>query len=263
MSGAAEQIHTINQMETPKSSLGVFELPCGYLDPETKELVTEVQVREITGNEEDMLASNKVPPGQKISSLLSGCVVRVGEVTDRGKLSRMVQQLPMGDRVYLIFCIRRVTLGDELPVREACPECKVKSLFMVDLGMDLEIKKMEDPTQRVFDFTLPSGPEVRLRVSTGADEERMAKLARQNRMDSISQAILMRLELLGGEKPTLPMVKNLGMRDRNFIREKFQEVEGGVDTGLDFVCPSCGNEWRKELDLSASGFFFPGGVRNR
>jgi len=261
--GAFEQMHTVRQMETPKGSNGVFELPCGYLDPHTQELFTEVQIREITGNEEDMLASQQIPSAQKISQLLSGCVTRIGTVTDKGLIAGMVQNLTVGDRVFLIFSIRRVTLGDELPVREKCPECGVKTLFMVDLAEDLSPKPMPDPRKRVFDVTLPSGMEARFRVSTGQDETNLAKLVRRqkHKSDSLSQAILMRLEMLGDEKPTLKMVKSLGMRDRNFLREQFQEVEGGVDTTLELECPACGNEWEKDLDLSAANFFFPGGRR--
>lgn len=260
---AIEKIHTIRQMETPKGSNGVFELPCGYIDPRTRELVTEVQVREITGNEEDMLASQQVPSAQKISQLLAGCVTRIGSVTDQGLIAGMVQDLTVGDRVFLIFAIRRVTLGDELPVREKCPECKVTTLFMVDLDKDLTSRPMPDPTKRVFDVMLPSGLAARFRVSTGQDEANMAKLVRrqQHKSDALSQSLLMRLEMLGDEKPTLKMVKSLGMRDRNFLRDQFQAVEGGVDTTLELECPACGHAWEKDLDLSASNFFFPGGRR--
>ena len=260
--GAIEQTHTIMQMETPKGANGVYELPCGYLDPVTRELVKEVELREITGHEEDMLASKQVPSHAKITQLLAGCVTRIGAVTDPGLIAGIVQNLTVGDRVYLIFSIRRVTLGDELPVREKCPECKTTTLFMVDLGEDLQPKPMKDPMKRVFDVTLPkSGIEARFRVSTGTDEANLAKLNKRSKhkADALSQALLMRLEMLGGEKPTLKMVKSLGMGDRNFLRSQYQEVEGGVDTTLELECPSCGHEWEKDLDLSAANFFFPGG----
>lgn len=261
--GAIEQTHTIVQMETPKGANGVYELPCGYLDPRTQELSKDVELREITGHEEDMLASQQVPSHAKITQLLAGCVTRIGSVTDPGLIAGIVQQLPVGDRVYLIFSIRRVTLGDELPVRERCPECKTTTLFMVDLGEDLQPKPMKDPMKRVFDVVLPSGIPARFRVSTGLDEANLSKLNKRqaHKSDALSQALLMRLELLGGEKPTLKMVKSLGMRDRNFLREQYQEVEGGVDTTLELACPSCGHEWEKDLDLSAANFFFPGGRR--
>lgn len=263
--GAIERIHTLTQMETPKSAAGVFELPCGIYDERTQTLLREVQVREITGHEEDMLASTQIAAPQKISALLSGCVMRVGSETDRNKIGRMIMGMTVGDRVFLIFAIRRVTLGDELPVREKCPQCNTTTLFMVDLAKDMQSRPMPDPTKRVFDVTLPSGVQVRFRVSTGEDEARLAKLVKRNKQapDALSLSLLMRLELLGDEKPSLEMVKSLGMRDRNFLRDKFQEVEGGVDTTLELECPSCGNEWEKDLDLGAASFFFPGGRRRR
>jgi len=258
--GAIERTHVVNQMETPKSVVGTFELPCGYIDPATMELVTEVPLREITGYEEDMLASENIPSAQKISSLLSGCVTRIGTEDNSGIISGILQDLTVGDRVFLVFSIRRVTLGDELPVREKCPSCGVTTLFMVDLDEELQAKPMPDPMKRVYDVTLPSGTSARFRVSTGVDEANMSKLRRRqkHKSDALSQSILMRLELLRDEKPTLKMVKSLGMRDRHFLRDKFQEVEGGVNTTLELVCPSCQHDWEKDLDLKASSFFFPG-----
>lgn len=255
-----EQTHTVNQMETPHSSVGVFELPCGYLDPETKELYREVKVREISGREEDMLASKKTPNARKLSTLLNACVERIGPY-EGAKLANVVQSLPIGDRVFLLFAIRRVTLGDELPIKETCPKCDTKSLFMVDLGVELEVKEMPDPMKRVYDVVLPrSNTQVRFRVSTGHDEALMAKLTASKRADSVSQAILMRLELLNDEPPTLKAIQELSLADRNFLREQFNTVEGGVDTAVDFECESCGHEWQKDLNIGAQGFFFPSGM---
>jgi hypothetical protein len=267
MSEAAAQMHTVNQMETPKSAQGVFELPCGYIDPDTQELITEVQVREITGYEEDMLASKQLSSVAKISALLCGCVVRLGAEDNKNKLARMLRTLPQGDRVFLVFMIRRVTLGDEFPVTEVCPNrrCEEETTFMIDIGADLDVKQMPNPMKRVYDCTLPSGIKARFRVSTGADEEAMAKFSkRKAQPDAVSLAILLRLELLDEEKPDLKMVKSLGMRDRQFLRDQFEYVEGGVDTTLEFECPACGREWSKDnLDLSTTGFFSLGGQRKR
>lgn len=260
---AIERIHTVTQMETSKSVKGVFELPCGYLDPETQELVTQVHIREISGHEEDMLAAQQIPSSQKITNLLVGCVTQIGSVTEKSRIGRIIPELLVGDRVFLIFAIRRVTLGNELPVREKCPDCKKQTLFMVDLEEDLSTKPMKDPRRRIFDVTLPSGKTARFRASTGADEAKLAKVVKRHKKESdgLSQSILMRLELLGDETPTLQMVKSLGMGDRHFLRAQFQEVEGGVDTTLELECPMCGCEWEKDLDLSAANFFFPGGRR--
>jgi rubredoxin len=259
---SVEQAVTTQQLEVSSSSVGVFTLPCGWYNPETKELLTEVQVREITGNEEDMLASTQIPAYKKVTTLLAGCLVRLGNVMDKGKLVTMVDELPQGDRMFLLFAIRRTTLGDQMPLREECPSCGEKSLFMLDLS-ELKTREMPDPTKRVYDVALPSGVSARFRVSTGNDEIRVAKTIKREREDALSQALLQRLELLNGEPPSLLTVKNLSLRDRLALRERFQEVEGGVDTAMDMECPVCGHTWEEEMDLSNRNFFFPSEKRNR
>jgi predicted RNA-binding Zn-ribbon protein involved in translation (DUF1610 family) len=253
---SVEQTVVSHQMETPKSSQGAYTLPCGYLDTESKEVWKEVEVREITGNEEDMLASTQIPAYKKVSALLGGVVTRIGPVSDRGKLAQMVDDLPMGDRVFLLFAARRVTLGDDLPIREVCPECGEKHLYVVDLS-ELEVKEMPDPSKRIYDVTLPSGVSARFRISTGRDETTAAKSAKRQRADGLSQALLLRLELLNGEPPSLQSVKNLSLKDRLALREEFQKVEGGVDTAMDLECPSCGHEWEEDVDMGNRNFFFP------
>jgi len=258
-----EQTHTVNQMETPHSSVGAFQLPCGYLDPDTRELYREVKVREISGHEEDMMSSKKTPNAQKLNNLLLACVVQIGPI-EGAKLSRVLKALPIGDRIFLLFAIRRVTLGDELPVTETCPSCGTKSLFMVDLGEELVVKEMPSPMKWVYDDVLPrSQMAVRFRVSTGADEATVVKLNNGKRSDARSQAIMMRLDLLGEEPPTLKGVQGLSLVDRNYLRDRFNEVEGGVDTSIDFECSECGHEWQKDLDIGARDFFFPSGMSSR
>lgn len=257
---STEQAIISQQMETPKGSHGAFELPCGHLDLETNVLTRDIEIREMTGNEEDMLASPSIPSSRKVTMLLAGCLTRLGPVTDKGKLAQMVDDLPMGDRMYLLFAIRRTTLGDEMPVREACPECKVKSLFMLDLS-DMTVKQMPDPMKRIYDVSLPSGTTARFRVSTGKEEHKMAKVMKKERTDSLSQALMMRLEMLNDEPPTLAAVKSLSLRDRLALRDKFQEVEGGIDTAMDFECPACGHEWSEDLDIGNRNFFFPSETR--
>lgn len=250
-----ESVLTSQQLETPKSTLGVFELPCGYLDADTNDLYTEVQLREIKGREEDMLNSSKVPANKKLSSLLSGCIERIGPITDKGKIRVMVDEMMTGDRIFLLFALRRVSLGDDLPVRENCPKCKANNFYIIDTS-DLRIQKMESPFKRVYDTTLPSGKSARFRVATGTDEIAQSKMRVRNKEDLISTMILMRLELLDGESPTLAAVADLGLRDRQALRKEFERVEGGIDLEVELDCPECGHEWKKDLDMRPD-FFFP------
>jgi hypothetical protein len=261
--GAAEQAILAQQLATPHSSRGVFELPCGYL-ADNGEVWTEVEVSEITGAEEDMLASDEMGGDAKLEALLAGCTRRVGPIVDRGRIAAIIPELTSGDRIFLLFAIRRVTLGHELAVREQCPnkQCNTKTLFTIDLR-DLDIKKMPEPTKRIYDVTTPSGKAVRFRVSTGQDEKRMARVMKKERADAISLMMMMRIELIDGKAPDLKTLKTLGMGERQWLRSQFQEVEGGVDTALELECPKCGTEWNSELKATAQSFFSLSGASKR
>lgn len=253
---ATEQAVISQQLATPSTAEGVFTLPCGYLDPGTNELWTEVLVHEITGREEDMLASDQMPADAKLEALIAACTRRIGPVSDKGRISAMMKDMLVGDRIFLLFAIRRVTLGNELPIREQCPDkaCRTKTMFSIDLSQ-LEIRTMPEPMKRVYDVTTPSGRAVRFRVSTGNDEARVNKMAKKEREDAISLMMMMRIELLDGKAPELSQLKELGMRDRQWLRGQFESVEGGVDTSLELECPKCGTEWRKEFNAQAQSFF--------
>lgn len=245
-----------NQAREPKSALGLFTLPCGYLDADGK-LYTEVSLREITGEEEDMLAAKKVPTSRKLNELLARCTERIGPITDKGQIATLVPELLVGDSVYLLLAIRRVSLGDEYPFEEKCPECEKRSLFTVDLS-ELEIYSMPDPARRVYDETLPSGRKVRFSAMNGRRQERLVEQGLDNR----SQAILARLDLLDEKPPSMEAVKTLSMRDRNYLTDLFNDVEGGVDTTLQLTCPKCDADFERMMEVQA-GFFFPsGGKRN-
>lgn len=245
------------QVKEPKSSKGLFDLPCGYID-ESGTLHTEVALREITGVEEDMLAAPKIPPYKKMNDLLTNCVTRIGSIVDRGKLAEVVKDLTVGDRTFLMFAIRRVTLGDEYPFKFKCPECEQESTMIQNLE-ELEIRAMKDPMRRVYEGKSASGAVVKFHVLTGREEEKLQKAVKS---EGLSMAIYLRVEAYNGKKPDIDTVKSWSMKERNSIRDLFDGVEGGVDTTLEIACPSCGEEVEQDLDIS-QGFFFPSQVQKR
>jgi hypothetical protein len=250
------EMASIGALETPKSTLGVFELPCGYVDA-TGALHTEVALRELTGAEEDLLASKQLNAFKKYNELLVRCTQRIGTITDRGQIAAAVKGLPVGDRLFLLFAIRRVSIGDEYLFEETCPNtaCKHKGNFSVALS-ELKVKKMPEPHKRIYDAVLPSGATARFRVSTGLDEEKAMASEAKTEESQLSKGILMRLELLNGAPPELQAVREMRWRDRVALRAQWDAVEGGVDTETDMSCPNCGHEYKKDIEVTPS-FFFP------
>jgi hypothetical protein len=247
-----EQMLLQQQIEAPKSSEAVFELPCGYLAPDGT-LHKEMSLREMTGREEDLLASKKTPPFQKMNELFVRCIQRLGSLTERAQLAVAVPELLVGDRTYLMFAIRRVTLGDEYPFRHRCPSCERESLFTVDLS-EMRVQEMADPRKRTYEGVLSDGTPYRFHLLNGRDQSRLEEVTDNER--KVTQALMSRIDVLGDRPPGFDGVRALTSRLRNELRTKFDEVDGGVDTEVEIVCPKCDHEFFTELDVGP-GFFFP------
>jgi len=242
------------QIEHPKSAVDGYELPCGYLDSEGN-LHTSVVVREMTGEEEEILAARSMQGNKKINMILSRCTQQVGDFNG-GSVERIIPDLTQGDRVYLLIAIRRASLGDEMPFATKCPACEQDARFVLDLA-DLETVKMEDPRKRTYELTLPkTGKKVVMKVLTGRGEDAIGKASKRGK-DIISTAIFARVETFDGKPPTVRDLKMLPLVDRNFLQNSWEDHEGGVDTEVQIDCPGCGNEYDTQLDISQQGFFNP------
>src|SRR4051812_46921507 len=110
-------------IEQAKSAIDGFELPCGYVDNNGK-LHTAVEVVEMTGEEEEILAAKNMPIMKKMNKILSSCTRAVGDFRNPSDIEKIIPQLTQGDRVFLLFAIRRVSLGNDFPFSSECPECK-------------------------------------------------------------------------------------------------------------------------------------------
>lgn len=242
------------QIEYAKSSVDAFELPCGHLDSDGN-LHTSVMVREMTGEDEEVLAARNMPTSKKLNKILSRCTESIGSF--RGPpINNIVLDLTQGDRIYLLMAIRRASLGNDMPFQTSCPKCKEEARFILDLG-DLETKKPKDPKVRVYPLTLPkTGKKVQMRVLTGRGEEAISKAATKG-VDIISTAILARMDSINDKPATIDDLKELPLADRNFLKDSWEDYEGGIDTEIQVDCPSCGHAYETELDISQQGFFNP------
>ena len=242
------------QIEYAKPSVDTFELPCGHIDNEGK-LHTSVTVREMTGEDEEVLAARNMPTTKKINKILTNCTESIGPFSGQA-LNFIVPDLTQGDRIYLLMAIRRASLGNDMPFQTQCPKCKAEARFILDLG-ELETKKPKHPEIRTYDLTLPkTGKKVRMRVLTGRGEEAISKAATKG-VDIISTAILARMESIDDKPATIDDLKALPLMDRNFLKDAWEDHEGGVDTEVQVDCPSCSEAYETELDISQQGFFNP------
>lgn len=258
---AAAIEYTERNLLDPKSSAGIYNLPIGYLD-DSGEVLSEIVVRELSGIEEDILASKTTPGDVKINQILSNCTSRLGTVTNRDALNAMVSELPAGDRIYLLFCIRRETLGDELWFDSTCEKevngqkCGHTSAKRV-LISELKVAEPKDRKLREFPLDLPSGRKAVLRFLTGTAESQANEITKKTPDLAPTASIFVRLVSLDGKEPTVEIVQKMAYKDRLRLRQFFQKEEPGLETTVQVLCEKCKQESDLEVSPAAEGFFFP------
>jgi hypothetical protein len=174
------------------------------------DFVREVEFREMTGVEEEILIDQRRADGGKgkslksmsdrLTEILSRCTVRIGsKVCEENKDPKKASQktfLPewsdsyLGDRAVAIVRLRQISLGDIFAFKETCPHCK-KEIQRVEYDLnnsevqpyfkwiekDLGIAKLEEDAEE-------SGTEEsRERLETAkeqAEEQRVALFTQEN-----------------------------------------------------------------------------------
>jgi len=232
----------------------VFDLPTGWVDPQGA-LQKRIEIREMSGWEEDLIGDDRYPYTVRINKILSGCTTKVGSVTDKAQLEKIMEELTSVDRMKLLIMVRcsSVEDGPMLTFEAACPKCKKKQLRQVDLT-SLKFESPKDPIVREYSVDLPSKRKAICRILTGAQESRIENVSKA---DLMSGSIVLRLVSIDG-KPvnTVDEVKALPLRDRKVLRDKFDEMEGGFERNIEVDCGVCKTAFESRLDLGLMDLFY-------
>jgi hypothetical protein len=205
--------------------------------------LSEVELRPLTGYEEEWLARHpQAPSAQVVTRLLSACLVRV---EDTAPSSDLVRGLLVGDRDYLMLQLRLLTLGDEFQAVFLCPACHAK--------MDVTVQAGEIPVERrpqtaaCYTLELPatgsSGRTVRFRLPTGADQEAVLGMDLQSAL----AALLNRCLLDDGGVALSP-------EEREAVVDAMDHFAPQLQVELDLTCPECAHAFLAPFD--PIGFFF-------
>lgn len=242
-----------------KSVFDGFELPTGYLD-ENNQNHRSVIVREITGVEEDIMASRKMPIHMRMNKLIENCVLSIGSFKQSMMgWDRVIKSLTASDRLFLILKIRTVSLGALFSFKTQCESCEKYSQQTVSLD-DFVVSGIPNPMMRVWKGTLPrSGWTYTAKVQTGFDEDTLAK--NKDESNLMTLAMMARLVELNGKQPVqMSDLKSMSLADRQYLREDFEKHEGDIDNEIDIACPHCGHEFKGSVEIASPNFFFPSGT---
>lgn len=242
--------------DAAKSSVDSLFLPTGYLDEEGN-LHTELFIKEMTGEEEDILTSKKMTVYARMNRIMENCVLSIGKYDQKSsRWKDVIRSLIASDRLFIVLQLRILSLGQVFSQKCQCGECEMFSNQNVNLN-DFVIPTLKEPTKRTWTVTLPQSKKmILLKVQDGYAEAALQKHAES--LDLLSIAMLGRVVEIDGQQPVkVGMLKKLSFKDRQFIRNEFRAKEGEFETVLEYECGNCGAENKDEIHIGHPSFFFP------
>jgi len=289
--GQSDQFDFATEAQPEK---GTYLLVGGYVDANGK-LHNDVDLRAMSGEEEDLLGNDKVPFMLIMNSIMGRCVTRFGTLTDEASIRRAINDMPSGARTDLMIYLRVTShwkaVKDEYEMELRCPArdtCGQESSHKVNL-LSLARFQPVDPAKQEYTTELAdANVKATWRVLTGDYDLALDALSdsTEHRKDALSWAILVRLLYFGDQridlgltdllsrdrrKPKLSkkarqwlkIVKAMSVHDRDTLRADFLDAEPGVDTDLTFTCPHCGLDFEGRLRVGQPAFFFTQATRKR
>ena len=226
----------------------VFQLAAGYRQ-DNGQWVTEFEVRELTGRDEEALARiNDV--GRSLVALTERGVVRLGR--DEATPERM-DSLIGGDWDTVLLAVRAATFGPTVDLKPTCQGCRSEYEVTVNLLTDLSIHTANQDDlswtvkgkRHTYEVSLYTGATQRTIFDMMAENKTIAAINTEALMGSIDQ--IDGLPVLGRSD-----ILNIGMSDRRAILESIQERRVGPDLqGVKIKCPTCGHEQSNPLNAAA------------
>lgn len=234
------EVHIISPSDT------VVTLPGGYINA-AGEVITEAEVRELNGNDEEAI-SRSSNIGKAILTILNRGTVRVGneKVTDQ-----ILDQMLSGDRDMLILGIFKATFGKEAELEAYCDGCKNFKTVAVDLDTDIKVKVLPDPiNDRVF--TVQGRKNVfTVQLPTGIAQKEMINNSDKTTAE-LNTIMLENSVLKIDNSPVLSklQVQNLGLTDRKKIIDEINgRLCGPQFDSISVTCPDCESEVPVPINL--------------
>jgi hypothetical protein len=225
-------------------------LPGGLAEADGAVVHREVELRGLTGREEELLAElagGDASGAAAATAVLARCVARVGaiEAVDEA----LVRRLLVGDRQFLMLKLREATFGGLVQGSVRCPwpGCGERVAVSFALG-DVPVSAAADPGPEYTVVLEEDGRTVAFRLPTGEDQEVVAPLLVAEGEAVALDALLERCVLGVSEDG------ELSPRGRAEVEAAMAAVAPHVDLTLEVACAECGRTFDAPLDLQ--DFFF-------
>lgn len=206
----------------------------------------EVQLRELTGADEELMAK------AKDTSEFFDLVIALGTVSvddfDLTKLAVSERQgwlrtLLVGERDQLFLAVARCTFGDTREIAFTCSICSEKQEVTLILSEDFKPKEV-DLDGETYEYETSRGDKLLYRLVTGDDQREAlsrkgASVAEQNSI--VLSRVILKLNN-GLVVDAMAYVRSLSMKDRNNLLADLVNRQPAIDLGVTTNCTACGSE---------------------
>jgi hypothetical protein len=230
---APKQDHPI--VITPPSD-NFVDLPAGYITPDG-EVVKSVEVRELTGRDEEVIGKAGSPI-KALPLILNRATLRIG---DSKATEQMLDSLLIGDRDAILVGIYRATFGNETELAGYCDYCSDFKVVQVDISRDVQTRILVDSIEdRTFKVS-GKNKEFLVTLPTGATQKEL--FAAENASGGERNTTLLKhcvLEIDGQPVMGKAQVQELGVMDRNQIAiEISKRLPGPQFEDIEIDCTDC------------------------
>lgn len=239
--------------EIQPSESTVVTLQRGLIDPSSGMWQVDAEVREMTGADEEYMASlqskSDLNYGEYIATLLRRTVIRIGSINlehDKNPLDN----ISVGDRDILFLGVIKATYGRTKEFQAECRRCSELNDVQVDLDEDFPVKESKLDLRSPIKKKLKNGTNVSLRIPTLADNSYVIKMG----SSAAVQNTLMLARCAVWPEGKAPenaeeWARKLNVADRTKLIKSLLEIDAGPELkAVNVQCASCGEEMTIALD---------------
>jgi len=230
--------------KVPKRNTAV-KLPGGYLSNNGP--ITDVEIRELTGADEEAIAK-AVDPGKALQTILKRGLVSIGseQLSDS-----VVDALLSGDRDTILLGIYKLTFGSDVMYQQRCTSCGAEAVGAVDLDADVEIRELDSPYDRTFSIETKLGLIV-VALPNGITQRKLIDANTASVAENVTLILSGCIQSVNGEPASPTTALNLSIADRQkIISEIYSKTPGPRLGEVTKVCEACGSEHPVPLSLAS------------
>lgn len=239
--------------ELRQSESLVIDLQRGLIDPVSGIWQLEAEVREMTGSDEEYLASidskKDITYSEYMAALLKRAVLKIGSLNIQDN-QYLIDNLSIGDRDVLFLGVIKATYGRTKDFQVGCPHCAKSNDIVMDLEEDFKVNKPSINLHDPIVVKLRNGKNVKMRVPTIGDTSYVSKKAENV---SVQNTLMISRCTVwpDGDQPedVEEWAKSLNVADRNKMVKALLNIKAGPNLeAVNVPCAHCGENMSIAID---------------